>query len=109
VFKQVAFKTGKVRKPSPRLPPFLLDENMPFTENVTSIVDIFSNSSNNMKKKKKSCLSADSEVSRFPNFTVVMVLQLVVLPNRTLRTKAIHFLHVLFGFPFGAKSYTAQP
>jgi CRISPR/Cas system CMR subunit Cmr6 (Cas7 group RAMP superfamily) len=73
------------------------------------IVDIFSNSSNTLKKKKKSCLSAVSEVSRFLNFTVKLVLQLVVLPNRTLRAKASLFLHGLFGFPFGAKSYTAQP
>jgi hypothetical protein len=61
-----------------------------------------------MKKKKKGCLLSVSEVSRFPNFTKILVLQLVVLPNRTLRTKAILFLNGLFGFPFGAKSYTAQ-
>ena len=58
--------------------------------------------------EKKKVASADSEVSRFPNFTVILVLQFVGLPNRTLRTKAVLFLHGLFGFPFGAKSYTAQ-
>jgi len=59
-------------------------------------------------KKKKNCISAVSEVSRFPNFTVILALQLVVLPNRTLRAKAILFLQGPFGFPFGAKSYAAQ-
>jgi hypothetical protein len=61
-----------------------------------------------MEKEKKGCLLSVSEVSSFPNFAVILVLQLVVLPNRTVGTKTILLLQGLFAFSFCAKSNAAQ-